>query len=289
MAMPVIKGKKSPSEKFAGALDSFCIEALMQDGKALQAGTSHDLGQNFGKAFDVKFQNVQGEMEYVWQTSWGVSTRLIGGLIMTHSDDSGLVLPPKLAPVQVAIIPILGKNADENAVKSTGEKIAKELRALGISTVFDTRDYKPGYKYFEWEQKGVPLRLDLGTRDLQANQITAKDRISPDKMQWPLDNLAARVRDHLETFQHRLFERAQTHLRDNSVQVDNYNDFKAIFAEHHSKFVYAHWDGTSETEARIKEETKATVRCIPFDTTEPGQCIITGQPSAQRVLFAKNY
>jgi len=290
MAMPVIKGRKTQSEKFAGAVASYSIEAMMQDGKALQAGTSHDLGQNFGKAFNVRFQNQAGEMDYVWQTSWGVSTRLIGGLIMTHSDDNGLVLPPKMAPVQVAIIPIFAKGKPEEEVREAGRRIERELREAGLSVVFDTRDYKPGFKYFEWEQKGVPLRLELGPRDLEKNQVMAKDRLNAEKLAWSLEGIGARVVAYLEGFQKELLERAQKRLVDNTVKVDSYADFQEVFKENESKFVLAHWDGSAETEAKIKEETKVTIRNIPDDAVdEAGVCIVSGKPSPRRVLFAKAY
>ncbi|HET6345879.1 MAG TPA: proline--tRNA ligase [Myxococcota bacterium] len=290
MAMPVIRGIKTHSEKFAGALESHCIEAMMQDGKALQVGTSHDLGQNFGKAFNVKFQSQTGESTYVWQTSWGVSTRLIGGLIMTHSDDNGLVLPPRLAPVQVAIVPIFGKGADEGAVRQAGAALEKELKDAGIAAVFDGRDYKPGYKYFEWEQKGVPVRLELGPKDLEKNAVMMKDRVSTAKVSLSREGLAMRLKDHLDSMQQGLLERARKFRADNTMSVDTYDGFRAVFEGNDSKFVMAHWDGTAQTEARVKEETKATIRCIPYDAPEePGKCVITGQPSARRVLFAKSY
>lgn len=289
MAMPVVCGVKTDSEKFAGAVQSQCIEAMMQDGKALQAGTSHDLGQNFGKAFNVKFQNKAGEQDYVWQTSWGVSTRLIGALIMSHSDDNGLVLPPKLAPIQVALIPIQGKGTDEAQVLEACGRIERELKAAGVSVVLDARDYKPGFKYFEWEQKGVPLRLEVGPRDLAQQQVMAKGRLSAEKQAWPIAGLADRARATLDDFQRGLLERAQARLRDNSVRVDSYDEFKSIFTGD-GKFVYAHWDGTPETEARVKEETKATIRCIPIEAAEEsGSCIVSGRPSPRRVLFAKSY
>jgi prolyl-tRNA synthetase len=290
MAMPVVRGKKTDSERFAGALETFCIEAMMQDNKALQAGTSHDLGQNFGKAFDVKFQNKAGELEHVWQTSWGVSTRLIGALIMSHSDDNGLVLPPKLAPIHVAIVPIFGKGGDEAKVREVGERLAKELRSVGLSVVFDTRDHKPGFKYFEWEQKGVPIRLEVGPRDIEKNQVMMKDRIGTEKVAWSMDGLAARARDHLDAFQKRLYDRAKERLTSNTVSCNSYDEFKQIMTGDNSKFVMAHWDGTPETEARIKEETKATIRCMPLgQPDEAGKCMVSGKPSPRRVLFAKSY
>lgn len=289
MAMPVIKGIKTETEKFAGAVSSYCIEAMMQDGKALQAGTSHDLGQNFGKAFDVKFQNAEGKLDYVWQTSWGVSTRLVGGLIMTHSDDNGLVLPPKLAPVQVAIVPIYGKGFDESKVREYGESVRKELADAGISVVFDTRDYKPGFKYFEWEQKGVPMRLEVGPRDMQNNKVMMKGRLAASKEPWERAGLAARVAEYLQGFQSSLLEAARKRLMDNSVNVDSYDDFRNVYDAGESKFVYAQWDGTLETEAKVKEDTKATIRCQLLEDNEPGECMVTGKPSKGRVLFAKSY
>jgi prolyl-tRNA synthetase len=290
MAIPVIRGRKTDSEKFAGAIETYSIEAMMQDGKALQSGTSHDLGQNFGKAFNVKFQNQAGEMEYVWQTSWGISTRLIGGLVMAHSDDNGLVLPPRMAPVQVVIVPIYGKGADEAKVREAGARIEKELKDSGCAVVFDTRDHKPGFKYFEWEQKGVPLRLEIGPRDLAHNQVLAKDRITSDKHAWSMSGLAGRVRDHLTHMQEQLFTRAKERLREDTVRIDSYDEFKHVMREGESKFVLAHWDGTAATEAKIKEETKATIRNIPLDAAdEPGRCLVTGAPSARRVLMAKAY
>jgi prolyl-tRNA synthetase len=290
MAMPVIRGLKTRSEKFAGALESYCIEAMMQDGKALQAGTSHDLGQNFGKAFDVKFQNKAGQEEFVWQTSWGVSTRLIGGLIMTHSDDLGLVLPPKLAPVHVAIVPIYGKGMEESKVREAGAELERELKAAGHAVVFDVRDYKPGFKYFEWEQKGVPLRLEIGPRDIEKGAVMVKDRLASAKESWSRSGLAARVTEHLNGFQKTLLTRAKDRLAANTVKVDSWDDFKSVFKDQDSKFVYAHWDESAETEAKVKEETKATIRCIPLDgEDEAGTCVVTGKASPRRVLFAKSY
>ncbi len=290
MAMPVVRGIKTQSEKFAGALESFCIEAMMQDGKALQAGTSHDLGQNFGKAFDVKFQNKEGQQDFVWQTSWGVSTRLIGALIMSHSDDNGLVLPPKLAPVHVVVVPIYGKGADEALVREHGEAIAKELRGVGLTVVFDTRDYKPGFKYFEWEQKGVPLRIEIGPKDIEKNAIAYKDRLAEKKDFRSRDGLGPWASAFMDDFQKRLFERAKQRLADNTIEVDDWETFKKVFEGQESKFVMAHWDGTAETEARIKEELKVTVRCIPLDAKpEEGKCVLTGKPSKRRVLFSKSY
>ncbi|MEM6532591.1 MAG: proline--tRNA ligase [Myxococcota bacterium] len=290
MAMPVIKGVKTESEKFAGALASHSIEAMMQDGKALQAGTSHDLGQNFGKAFNVRFQNTAGQMEYVWQTSWGVSTRLLGGLIMTHSDDNGLVLPPRLAPVHVVVVPIYGKGADEGVVREHGAKLADELRGAGLSVVFDTRDYKPGFKYFEWEQKGVPARIEIGPRDIEKNTVAVKGRIAEKKEFIGRDAVVGYMTDYMESLQSTLFERAKAFRADNTVQIDSWDDFVSVFEGAESKFVHAHWDGTKETEAAIKDELKVTIRNIPADAPdEDGVCVKSGKPSKRRVLFAKAY
>lgn len=290
MAMPVIKGAKTASEKFAGALSSHSIEAMMQDGKALQAGTSHDLGQNFGKAFNVRFQNARGEMEHVWQTSWGVSTRLVGGLIMTHSDDQGLVLPPRLAPVQVVVVPIFGKGAVESVVLEHGEKLTQELRDAGLSVVFDTRDYKPGFKYFEWEQKGVPARIEIGPKDIEKNTVALKGRIAEKKEFVPRDGIAARMTGFMDDLQQRLFERACQFREQNSLEIDAWSDFVQAFEGEQSRFVFAHWDGTPETEAAIKEELKVTIRNLPSEMpSEPGRCVKTGQPSERRVLFARAY
>lgn len=290
MAMPVVRGIKTQTEKFAGALESHCIEAMMQDGKALQAGTSHDLGQNFGRAFNVRFQTRSGEMDYVWQTSWGCSTRLIGGLIMTHSDDQGLVLPPKLAPVQIAIVPILGKHTDQSEVLEAGEHLAQELRDQGVDVVFDKRDYKPGYKYFEWEQKGVPLRIDLGAKDLAQEQITYKTRLSGEKKTLSRAEAVPKLVACLEQMQAQMYQAACQRRADMTQRVDRYDDFQDIFRDNNSQFVLAHWDGQAETEAKIKEQTKATIRCIPYDSEDvPGRCILTGKPSPKRVLFAKAY
>lgn len=300
-AIPVLRGIKTANERFAGALETRCIEAMMQDGKALQAGTSHDLGQNFGKAFDVTFQNRNGEREYVWQTSWGVSTRLIGAVIMTHSDDEGLVLPPKLAPIHVAIVPIYRKDDERAAVLEAAQRIAAELRDDGLSVRLDDREgIKPGAKYYEWERKGVPLRLEIGPRDLESRSVMAKRRISeldergrPVKEKLPIDGLGVRVGRILDEFQTFLFDRALRFREDNTVSVDTWDEFETLFGGGASKFVWAHWDGTAETELAIKERTKATIRCIPLPGEGPepeeGACILTGKPSGQRVLFAKAY
>jgi len=293
--MPVIRGRKSAHERFAGALETLTIEAMMQDGKALQSGTSHDLGQNFGKAFDVMFQNQAGEREFVWQTSWGTSTRLVGALIMTHSDDGGLVLPPKLAPIHVAIVPIFRKDEEKAAVMEQAHAIAAELRDDGLVVEIDDREgMKPGAKYYDWERKGVPLRLELGPRDLASGTVMAKRRVTDEgKEKLPIEGIGPAVGKVLDELQADLFQRALARREANTVSVDSWDDFSAVFAGAESKFVWAHWDGTTETELAIKEATKATVRCIPLDgegpAPEPGTCIKTGEPSAQRVLFAKNY
>ncbi|MDE0892083.1 MAG: proline--tRNA ligase [Planctomycetota bacterium] len=301
LALPVICGEKTANERFAGAVETLCIEGMMQDGKALQCGTSHDLGQNFGKAFDVKFQNENGEREYVWQTSWGVSTRLIGAVIMAHSDDSGLVLPPRLAPIHVAIVPIFRKDEEKAAVMEAADRIAATLREDGLSVKVDDREgLKPGAKYYEWERKGVPVRLEIGPRDLESNSVMAKVRIAeldergrPEKVSLPMEGISASVGKLLDDFQQKLFDDALARREANTITVDTWDDFTAAFADGQSRFVWAHWDGTGETEKAIKEATKATIRCIPLDgegpAAEAGACVKTGAPSAQRVLFAKNY
>ena len=290
MAMPVIKGSKSDSERFAGAEDTLTIEALMQDGKALQAGTSHFLGQNFAKAFDVKFTSKEGKKEHVWATSWGVSTRLIGGLIMTHSDDSGLVLPPKLAPIQVVIIPIY---KDEGQLEAISEKVAvfvNELRAKGVSVKFDDRDtYRPGAKFAEYELKGVPVRIAVGNRDLENGTVEVARRDTFEKQTVAQNEVVDFVSDLLEEIQENLFNKAINFRADNTTSVDNFEDFKAII-KNKGGFVSAHWDGTEETENKIKTQTKATIRCIPNDAKEEiGICVFSGKPSSKRVLFAKAY
>ena len=301
MALPVICGVKTANERFAGALETLCIEGMMQDGKALQCGTSHDLGQNFGKAFNVTFQNKEGEREYVWQTSWGVSTRLIGALIMAHSDDDGLVLPPKMAPIHVVIVPIYRKDDEKEAVLAKADELARSLREDGLTVELDDREgLKPGAKYYEWERKGVPLRLEVGPRDLEAGTVMAKRRISEldergraMKETLPMADLGLHVGKILDEFQDFLYQRAKTALETNTHTIDNWSDFEAAFTGGKSSFVWAHWDGTTETELKIKEQTKATIRCLalPGHGPEPeaGKCILTGAPSAQRVLFAKNY
>ena len=289
MAMPVIKGVKSESERFAGALDTYTIEAMMQDGKALQAGTSHFLGQNFGKAFDVTFIDKNGKSDYAWATSWGVSTRLIGALIMSHSDDNGLVLPPHLAPIQVVIVPIY-RSAEQLAQIS--EKVAgivAKLKALGISVKYDDADNKkPGWKFAEYELKGVPVRLAMGGRDLENNTIEVMRRDTLEKETITCDGIEEYVKNLLEEIQANIFKKAYDHREDNIINVDTYEEFKEKIED--GVFIMAHWDGTPETEELIKNETKATIRCIPLagDKT-PGKCMVTGKPSACRVIFARSY
>ena len=289
MAVPVVKGVKTANERFAGALDTFTIEAMMQDGKALQSGTSHFLGQNFAKAFDVKFINKENKLEYVWATSWGVSTRLMGALIMTHSDDNGLVLPPMLAPIQVVIIPIYRKEEQLAAVRERVEPIIAELKAKGISVKFDDADNKrPGFKFADYELKGVPVRLVIGPKDLENNSVEVMRRDTLEKHNASLDGIAEYVENLLKDIQQNIYTKALNHRQAHTVEVNSYEEFKQKIEE--GNFVLAHWDGTTETELRVKEETKATIRCIPLDgDTTPGTCIFTGKPSARRVLFARNY
>ncbi|RIV46945.1 proline--tRNA ligase [Flagellimonas pelagia] len=290
MGVPVIKGTKTESERFAGAEETYCIEALMQDGKALQAGTSHFLGQNFAKAFDVKFANKEGQQEYVWATSWGVSTRLMGALVMTHSDDNGLVLPPKLAPIQVVIVPIY-KGLDQlDAISEKVEPLVKELRAKGISVKYDNRDtHKPGFKFNEYELKGVPVRLAIGQRDLENGTYEVARRDTLQKESVNASEIVAKVETLLEDIQRNIYQKAFDYRAEHITQVDSYEEFKKVIEEK-GGFVSAHWDGTAETEDKIKEETKATIRCIPLKAeVEEGTCIVTGKPSTQRVLFAKAY
>lgn len=288
MAMPIIKGVKTESERFAGAVDTYTIEAMMQDGKALQAGTSHFLGQNFGKAFDVTFIDKEGKTDYAWATSWGVSTRLIGALIMSHSDNNGLVLPPRLAPIQVVIIPIYRSAEQLTQISEKVDKIIAGLKALGISVKYDDRDTKkPGWKFAEYELKGVPVRLAMGGRDLENNTIEVMRRDTLEKETVTCDGIEAYVKNLLEEIQKNIFRKALDNREKHTVKVDTYEEFKEKLEE--GNFILAHWDGTPETEERIKNETKATIRCIPFDDTTPGQCMVTGKPSAQRVLFARAY
>ena len=290
MAMPVIRGLKSESERFAGAEETYCIEALMQDGKALQAGTSHFLGQNFAKAFDVKFATKEGNQEYVWATSWGVSTRLMGALIMTHSDDHGLVLPPKLAPIQVVIVPIYKGEEQLAQLNEHVEGLMKDLRKKGISVKYDNRDtHKPGFKFNEYELKGVPLRIGIGPRDLEQGTYELARRDTLTKESIDAGRIVARIEELLEEIQQNLLDRALSYRESHITEVTDYQEFKKVLEEK-GGFISAHWDGTNETEERIKEETKATIRCIPIDQKkESGVCVYSGKPSSGRVLFAKAY
>ena len=282
-------GRKSANERFAGALDTYCIEALMQDGKALQAGTSHFLGQNFAKAFDVKFLNKENQLEYVWATSWGVSTRLIGALIMTHSDDKGLVLPPKIAPLQVVIIPVYRNEEELKQVSVVAEQIKASLTASNITVKYDDRDsYRSGWKFNEYELKGVPVRIAIGPRDIAQNQVEICRRDTLEKQSVNNENLAEYIKNLLEDIQTNMFNKAKQFRDNNITKVDTWEDFEKAIEK--GGFVYAHWDGTIETEVAIKEKTKATIRCIPFNNPqEEGKCILTGKPSKERVLFAKAY
>jgi len=290
MAMPVIKGRKTESERFAGAVDTLCIEALMQDGKALQAGTSHFLGQNFAKAFDVKFASKEGVNDYVWATSWGVSTRLMGALIMTHSDDKGLRLPPKLAPIHVVIVPIYKGLEQMEAIREKVQPLMKELKAAGVTVKFDDDDSKrSGWKFAEYELKGVPVRLAMGPKDLENNTIEVARRDTSEKQTISFDGLSAHIQNLLEDIQANLFNEAHALRTELTTPVDDYETFKKLLDEK-GGFFLAHWDGTVETEERIKNETKATIRCIPLDSKEEaGTCMVTGKPSKQRVLFARAY
>lgn len=289
MAVPVIKGVKSANERFAGALETYTIEAMMQDGKALQSGTSHFLGQNFAKAFDVKFVNNENKLEYVWATSWGVSTRLMGALIMTHSDDNGLVLPPKLAPIQVVIVPIYKNQEQLDEINAKVNPIVENLRTKGISVKYDNADNKrPGFKFADYELKGVPVRLVLGARDIANGTIEVMRRDTLEKSSASLDGIEDTVVSLLDEIQDNIYKKALDHRNEMTYKVDNYEDFKEQIEK--GGFVLAHWDGTPETEDRIKEETKATIRCIPLDAQdEDGVDMITGKPSKRRVIFARNY
>ena len=289
MAMPVIKGVKSESERFAGALDTYTIEAMMQDGKALQAGTSHFLGQNFGKAFDVTFIDKNGKSDYAWATSWGVSTRLIGALIMSHSDDNGLVLPPHLAPIQVVIVPIYRSNEQLAQISEKVEGIVARLKALGVSVKFDDADNrKPGWKFAEYELKGVPVRLAMGGRDLENGTIEVMRRDTLEKETRSCEGIEEYVKNLLEEIQANIFQKALKHCEERTIRVDTYDEFKEKIEQGY--FIMAHWDGTPETEERIKNETKATIRCLPLEgDMTPGKCMVTGKPSARRVLFARAY
>jgi prolyl-tRNA synthetase len=290
MAMPVLTGVKSPNERFAGAEDTYCIEALMQDGKALQAGTSHFLGQNFAKAFDVKFLNKENQLEYVWATSWGVSTRLIGALIMSHSDDNGLVLPPKLAPLQVVIVPIYKTEEQLQAIKEKVSALCTALKSKNISVKFDDDDAKrSGWKFNEYELKGVPVRIAIGPRDLENNQVEIARRDTLEKHTTSFDGLPEHIETLLEDIQQNIYNKALKFREENTRKADTWSAFIDIL-DNKGGFVLAHWDGTAETEELIKEKSKATIRLIPFDNkSEEGKCILTGKPSAQRVVFARAY
>ena len=290
MAIPVIKGIKTESERFAGAEETFCIEALMQDGKALQAGTSHFLGQNFAKAFDVKFTNKEGKKDYVWATSWGVSTRLMGALIMTHSDDKGLVLPPNLAPNQVVIVPIYRNDEQMEEITNVANNLMSALRAKGVSVKFDNRTtFRPGAKFAQHELQGVPLRIAIGPKDLENGTVELARRDTLSKEIVNLESLEDKVKDLLEEIQNSLFQKAFDFRTNHTTKVDTFEEFKDVL-ENKGGFISAHWDGTSETEDKIKELTKASIRCIPLDAKgETGKCVFTGNPSKQRVLFAKAY
>lgn len=289
MAVPVIKGVKTANERFAGALETFTIEAMMQDGKALQSGTSHFLGQNFAKAFDVKFINKENQLEYVWATSWGVSTRLMGALIMTHSDDNGLVLPPHLAPIQVVIVPIYKSMEQLDEISRRVAPIVEKFRKMGISVKYDNADNKrPGFKFADYELKGVPVRLALGARDLENGTIELMRRDTLEKETVPIEGIEAHVQQLLEDMQTNIYKKALALRESKTTTADSYDEFKEKIEQ--GGFILAHWDGTTETEERIKEETKATIRCIPLDGDKtPGVCMVTGRPSAQRVIFARNY
>ncbi len=290
MAVPVIKGKKTENERFAGALDTYCIEALMQDGKALQAGTSHFLGQNFAKAFDVKFTSKEGKLDYVWATSWGVSTRLIGALIMAHSDDSGLVLPPKLAPIQVVIVPIYRSDEELEKISELAKTLSKELKQKNISFKYDDRDtLRPGFKFAEYEMKGVPVRLAIGGRDLENGTIEIARRDTREKLTTSREGIVDYIENLLVEIQQNIYNKALNFREENTREANSYEEFKELL-DTKAGFILAHWDGTSETEKRIKDETKATIRCIPLNNKlENGTCILSGKPSTQRVLFARAY
>ena len=289
MAVPVVKGVKSANERFAGALETYTIEAMMQDGKALQSGTSHFLGQNFAKAFDVKFINKNNELEYVWATSWGVSTRLMGALIMTHSDDNGLVLPPHLAPIQVVIVPIYKSMDQLDEISRRVAPIVEKFRNMGVSVKYDNADNKrPGFKFADYELKGVPVRLALGARDLENGTIEVMRRDTLEKETMSIEGIEERVQQLLEEMQTNIYKKALALRESKTTTADSYDEFKEKIEQ--GGFILAHWDGTTETEERVKEETKATIRCIPLDGDKtPGKCMVTGRPSAQRVIFARNY
>ena len=290
MAVPVIKGVKTANERFAGAEDTYCIEALMQDGKALQAGTSHFLGQNFAKAFDVKFSDKTNKLDYVWATSWGVSTRLIGGLVMAHSDDDGLILPPKIAPMQVVIVPIYKGDEEKDMINNEVHKLVKDLKDLGIRVKYDDNEnQRPGWKFAEYEMKGVPVRIAIGARDLKNNVVEVARRDTKQKTTVPIIGLSFYVKELLDEIQLHMFNKAKQYRDEHITKVDTWEDFVNVL-ENTTGFISAHWDGTAETEEAIKEKTKATIRCIPLNNEqENGVCVLSGQPSTQRVLFARAY
>jgi prolyl-tRNA synthetase len=290
MALPVIKGVKTANERFAGAEDTYCIEAMMQDGKALQAGTSHFLGQNFAKAFDVKFSDKNNNLEYVWATSWGVSTRLIGALVMAHSDDQGLVLPPKIAPLQVVIVPIFKGDEQKAAIDAKVTVMMAELKALGVSVKYDDSDNaRPGWKFAEYEMKGVPVRIAIGARDLEQNIVEVARRDTKEKANASIDGIGLHVKNLLDEIQANIFNRAKAFRDDHITEANTWDEFVELL-DNKTGFISAHWDGTPETEEKIKEQTKATIRCIPLNNKqEAGTCILSGNPSTQRVLFARAY
>ncbi|MFN6388642.1 MAG: proline--tRNA ligase, partial [Bacteroidota bacterium] len=290
MALPVIKGVKTANERFAGAEDTYCIEAMMQDGKALQAGTSHFLGQNFAKAFDVKFSDKNNNLEYVWATSWGVSTRLIGALVMAHSDDQGLVLPPKIAPLQVVIVPIFKGDEQKAAIDAKVTVMMAELKALGVSVKYDDSDNaRPGWKFAEYEMKGVPVRIAIGARDLEQNIVEVARRDTKEKANASIDGIGLHVKNLLDEIQANIYNRAKAFRDDHITEANTWDEFVQLL-DNKTGFISAHWDGSPETEEKIKEQTKATIRCIPLDNKqEAGTCILSGNPSTQRVLFARAY
>ena len=290
MALPVIKGIKTPAERFAGAEDTYCIEALMQDGKALQAGTSHFLGQNFAKAFDVKFSDKENKLEYVWATSWGVSTRLIGALVMAHSDDDGLILPPKIAPIQVVIVPIFKGEEQKALIDAKVKDIVTQLKDSNVSVKYDDSDNnRPGWKFAQYELQGVPVRLAIGARDLDNNVIEVARRDTKEKKSVSLDGIETYIKTLLEEIQTNIYNKAKAYRDEHITKTDNWDEFVKLLDEK-TGFISAHWDGTDETEEKIKELTKATIRCIPINNEqESGKCILTGKPSVQRVLFARAY
>ena len=290
MALPVIKGVKTPGERFAGAVDTYCIEALMQDGKALQAGTSHFLGQNFAKAFDVTFSDSNNKLDHVWATSWGVSTRLVGALVMAHSDDEGLVLPPRIAPLQVVIVPIYKGDEQKAMIDEKAGAIVQELKAKGIRVKYDNSDHqRPGWKFAQYELKGVPIRIAIGARDIQNNKVEIARRDTREKLTDSMDGLPEKIQSLLDEIQRSMFRKALSFREQNITRVDDWNEFEKVLKEK-GGFISAHWDGTAETEELIKEKTKATIRCVPLNNPkEEGKCILTGRPSDQRVLFAVAY